>query len=197
MIEAYPLYWPEGWKRTQGGKQNYSKFKTGFGAAREFLFGEIRRMDGNNQILSTNVPLRNDGMPRANMPEPRDRGVAVYFTYQKKSMVFACDKYVNVRDNIYAIAKTIEALRGIERWGASDMLERAFRGFTALPEHAATPWRVVMKFSSATMVTEALLHARFRELAMQLHPDNSDTGNSEQFKQLVEAREMAKKELAL
>src|SRR5689334_21722729 len=101
MIEAYPLYWPAGWKRTRSSAR--SKFKTGFGAACQFLLWEIERMGGHRPIISSNVPLRNDGLPRANMPEPQDRGVAVYFKYQGKDMVFACDQYHKTCDNIYAI----------------------------------------------------------------------------------------------
>ncbi len=37
-------------------------------------------------------------------------------------------------DNIQAIRKTIEAMRGLERWGVSDMLQRTFSGFKALPD---------------------------------------------------------------
>lgn len=32
-----------------------------------------------------------------------------------------------------AIEKTIEALRGLERWGAKEMVNAPFRGFKALP----------------------------------------------------------------
>jgi hypothetical protein len=190
-VEAYPLYWPEGWKRTRNPER--SRFQTGFGAARELLFREITRMGGRKPVLSSNIPLRNDGMPRANMPEPNDRGVAVYFTYKDKEMVFACDKFINVRDNIYAIAKTIEALRGIERWGASDMMERAFRGFNALPEKASSPWRDILGFGHDARVTLDDVDSRFAELVKVHHPDMG--GSAEAFQQVVEARAIARKEL--
>ncbi|HGG04708.1 MAG TPA: hypothetical protein ENK28_04565 [Aliiroseovarius sp.] len=32
-----------------------------------------------------------------------------------------------------AIGKTLEALRGIDRWGTAEFLNQAFQGFTALP----------------------------------------------------------------
>jgi hypothetical protein len=119
--EAYPLYWPEGWKRT--AYREHSRFKTGFGAARNLLFAELSRMGASHIILSTNIPLRNDGLPRANVrPDGGDTGVSVYFKRKGKDMVFACDKYTDTCDNIYAISKTIDAMRGIERWGASDMI---------------------------------------------------------------------------
>jgi hypothetical protein len=194
-VESYPLYWPEGWKRTESYMREYSRFKTGFGAAREKLFAELNRMGAQKIVLSSNVPLRNDGMPRANMPEPNDRGVAVYFTYKKRDMCFACDKFINVRDNIYAIALTIEAIRGIERWGASDMMERAFRGFAALPEKASEPWRDTLGFGHETKITPDDIDSRFRELVLQHHPDHG--GSAEQFQKIVEARHQAKKELQL
>jgi len=192
MIESFPLYWPEGWARTKYRQE--SRFKTGFGAARQLLFAEIARMGGTRPILSTNVPLRNDGMPRANMPNPTDPGVAVYFVYKKNDMVFACDKYHKVMDNIYAIAKTIDAMRGIERWGASDMMERAFRGFKALPEQASQPWRDVLGISHEVKPTPALISERFRELAKQHHPDLG--GDADKLNEVVQARDLALKELA-
>jgi hypothetical protein len=72
------------------------------------------------------VQLRQDGLPYANRRAPSDTGAAVYFSYKGRQMCFACDKWQDVYDNIYAISKTIEALRGIERWGAGDMVEQAF-----------------------------------------------------------------------
>jgi len=45
--------------------------------------------------------------------------------------VLACDLFNEVRLNMHAIALTIQAMRQIERCGASSMLERAFRGFMA------------------------------------------------------------------
>lgn len=51
----------------------------------------------------------------------------------------ACDLFKEVRLNMHAIGLTIEAMRQIERCGASSMLERAFRGFiAALPARGET-----------------------------------------------------------
>lgn len=192
LAEAFPLYWPEGWPRTKyrGG----SRFNQGFGQAREFLFAEIRRMGGTNVVLSTNVPLRNDGLPRANMPNPADPGAAVYFKHKKHDLVFACDKYQKCTDNVYAIAKTIEAMRGIERWGASELLERAFTGFKALPEKGSQAWREILGIPREQFVTRQVIEDRFRELVKERHPDAG--GNDEDFRQLLSAREAARLEVA-
>lgn len=190
--EAFPLYWPEGWPRTRFRIR--SAFKQGFGSARVFLSKQIQMMAGSSVIISSNVPLRNDGLPRANQPNPSDPGVAVYFKYRKKDMVFACDKYVTATENIYAIGKTIEALRGIERWGASDMMERAFRGFAALPERATAPWREVLKFPVNVTATTESVRRQFVAMVQGKHPDQG--GDRDVFEALVEARNQALKELA-
>ena len=55
---------------------------------------------------------------------------------QRYDYVIACDKYHEVRLNLCAIVLTIKAIRQIERCGASSLLDRAFKGFSALPAYA-------------------------------------------------------------
>jgi hypothetical protein len=184
--EAYPLYWPEGWKRCRN--REHSRFKTGFGAARNLLFAELARMGARKVILSTSVPLRNDGLPRANMrPDNGDSGVAVYFQRNGRDMVFACDKYRDTCDNIYAIAKTIDAMRGIERWGASDMMERAFSGFKALAAPTTRDWWDVLMVRRDS--SREAIEANFRSLLKTRHPDAG--GSHEAMAELNMAREQA------
>jgi hypothetical protein len=190
-VEAYPLYWPEGRPRTKW--QIESSFKVTLGDARDGLLAELARLGARKAILSTNIPLRNDGLPYANASEPRDTGAAVYFEYKGKPMCFACDKYKRVRENLRAIEKTIEAIRGIERWGSSDMMERAFRGFTALPEKAGEYWRDVLGFTTEQRVTSEDIESAFRERAHIAHPDKG--GNLEQWQALCTARENARKDI--
>ena len=57
-------------------------------------------------------------------------------TNQNFDYVIACDQFREVRLNMAAIVMTIKAIRQIERCGTSSLLERAFKGFSALPEHA-------------------------------------------------------------
>lgn len=188
-VEAYPLSWPDGWKRTQ--RRRRAPFKTGFGDARNYLFDELRRMGGKRIVLSTNVPLRNDGMPRANMaPDGRDHGVAVYFQWKEKSMVLACDRFDRIHDNIHAIAKTIDALRGIDRWGASDMMERAFSGFKQLAaENAGESWWSIL-FCSPTASLEDV-EAAFRREAKVTHSDIPG-GDTARMQKLNWARDQAR-----
>jgi hypothetical protein len=145
-IEAYPLCWPAGRPRTPSYRRETARFKTSFAAARDELRREVDRLGGRNLIVSTNIPLRNDGLPYASYKKLDDEGVAIYFTYKTKPMSFACDRWNRVEHNMQAICKTIDALRGIARWGSGDMLEAAFTGFAQLPPPIAgeEPWYVVL-----------------------------------------------------
>lgn len=64
-------------------------------------------------------------------------------TDQQFDFVIACDAFEQVRHNLYAIVGTIQSIRKIERCGTSALLERAFKGFSALPEHAQEASHVV------------------------------------------------------
>ncbi|MBD3609268.1 MAG: J domain-containing protein, partial [Gammaproteobacteria bacterium] len=170
--------------------------------AQNNLMKEIQRMGGRDPVLSTNIKLRIDGLPYASQRPPEDPGVAVYFTYKKQPMVFACDRWDLVQDNIHAIVKTIEALRGIERWGASDMLERAFSGFAALPspdQMQAETWRDVLQMGNRLphetdhdVLQEA--ERNYKLLRSQYHPDRG--GSAVAFQTVNEAIEQARRELA-
>lgn len=195
MIEAYPLYWPDGWKRTSYHlRVPHSQFKGTFGKYRDGLLRQVEMLGGTGVILSTNVALRNDGLPYANLREPDDPGVALYFQYKKKEMCFAADQYKYVRLNIHAIDLTIKAIRAIERYGASDMMERAFRGFTALPEQASSTWREILNITVVKPTADDIESA-FRALVKEHHPDVG--GDAEVFHQLVLARENAKRDIGV
>jgi hypothetical protein len=196
MVENFPLYWPEGWKRTAEYARKFGRFRTGFAVGRDDLIKELERLGAQSVVLSTNIPLRRDGLPMATAAAPKDPGVAVYFTYKKQAMCFACDQFEFVKDNISAIKHTIAALRGIERWGASDMLERAFRGFTALPGTLPETWRKVMEFAPHERVSVEAVELRFRELAKRRHPDVAG-GDHAQMQQLNEARDAARLEMGV
>lgn len=172
MADAYPLAWPDGQPRHKGPRST-GRFKVGFVIAREELATEVDRLGGRNVVLSTNVELRLDGKPRADRSNPSDPGVAVYMALKGKPMVFACDRWKDVKDNIRAISKTIEALRGIERWGSGSMMERAFDGFTALPspqDWTERDWWEVLGVPYDATIFQ--INEAYRRRAKDRHPDN-------------------------
>lgn len=155
----------------------------------EMLRLEVGRMLGaSHLVISSDLPLRADATPRMDR-DPVDPGVAVYFQRDGSAVVFACDQYESVRENALAIAKTIEALRGIERWGASDAMERAFRGFAALPEpERVTPWNEILGFNALQIpaLDSDLIEMRYKRLAQERHPDRG--GDEKAMQELNRAR---------
>lgn len=83
--------------------------------ARRELQAEVSRLGGERLVVSTNVPLRRDGNPYSDIREPSDVGVAVYFVRKGRRLVFCCDAWNTVSSNLWAVVKTIDALRGVER----------------------------------------------------------------------------------
>lgn len=187
MIESYPLHWPAGWPRTK--KPKSSLFNTSMANARDGLLEEIRLLGGRDVIISTNQETYQRGgrdIPYARpMALGEDCGAAVYFTLKGEPQVFACDRWDRLQDNIQAIRKTIEALRGIERWGSSEMMNRVFTGFAALPETAGqsngVTWWQVLGFDSPHY-NKVQFEQAYRKAAKTAHPDSG--GSDEQMARL-------------
>lgn len=190
---AYPLDWPPGWPRATrrvpskfSGRHRRYEFPT-IAEGRDRLLRELGMMNATYVVLSTNIRPRLDGLPASNTAEPDDPGVSVYFSLKGRPHVLACDKWSRVGCNLAAIAKHIEALRGIDRWGVGS-IERAFAGFSALPppgastEPAKRPWRVVLDVEcpanpdgGAREAFLMLAESRFKAKARTAHPDAGGT----------------------
>ncbi len=200
--QAYPLQWPAGRKRTNRWSREHAKFDVTFARARDNIVKEVQLLAGGRwasdpaTVISTNIALRRDGLPLAGQRQPDDPGVAVFFTYKKRQMSFACDRWHKIEHNMQAIAKTIEALRGIARWGTGDMLEAAFTGFTALPPppaQAATGKRHWRDVFGTSVQTREDLSGLYRRLAAAYHPDRG--GDPAKMAELNTARDEALQEL--
>lgn len=185
--QRYPLAWPAGWPRNPRGDLRVGNFKVDFEKAARELGFEIERLGGRYPVLSTNLELTIDGRPRRDRGEPADRGVALYFELKGQQKVFACDTFTTVRENIRAINLTIAALRSIERYGATAMLDRALSAFTALPAPTSC-WELlgVRPGSSAGVIQSAYVAK-----AKELHPDKG--GSTDAMAQLNAARDRALK----
>lgn len=171
-INAFPLHWPIDWPRTKS--RTRPPYRVSFGRARDDVIWQLRQMSVPDWevVISSNIPLRRDGLPVANAGRLADPGIAVYFVRKKQRQVVACDKWDTVDGNMRAINITIESLRSIERAGASELLERAFTGFKALPAPGEGTsggwWQVLGVEATAPM---EVVKAAYRKLAGELHPD--------------------------
>ena len=140
-------------------------------------------MGGENLILSSNCTLGDD--------RPAQSGVVAFFDFDGSAVAIPCDRWKFVEHNVQAIALTIEAMRGMERWGAKHMIKAMFTGFKALPERAGGSnwWEVlgVKEKSTPEQVKEA-----HKILVKKHHPDAG--GDAELFRRVQEAFEQFQKQ---
>lgn len=187
-INAYPLSWPMGWKRTDPYRRKQSQFAArSLATARDYVLSELRMLRGRNPIVSTNVMLRQDGLPKSGQKNPIDPGVAVYFVLNNQPRVLACDKWRTVEDNLWAIGKHIEAIRGQDRWGVGTV-DQAFAGYDALPAPRTAWWEVLGVPKNASRDE---IQAAYRKAAKETHPDAG--GSEDAFLKVQAAWEAALK----
>lgn len=208
------LNWPAGFARTPKterqraafGRSNpvaapnahRGKVSMTIAAAVSRLTEELDRFTKPNQnwrttevVITADVPVLARGDFRSQGPEPEDRGASLWFELDGREVVLCCDKWDRVADNLTAIAKTLEAMRGLERWGVSET-ERAFTGFAALPAPGESTSRTcwdILGLDAFDRHTHETIKAAYRRLAMECHPDNG--GTSEAMAALVDARNQA------
>ena len=186
-----PLEWPNHIPRTSRPEQSRFKARNRsyFAAGRE-LQAEVGRLGDSNPVITVSLRLRQDGLPYAVQRPPEDPGVAVYFVMGGKQRCMACDRWLYIQENLHAVTLTIQALRGIERWGSSAMVQSAFQGFQALPAPDGDPRAVLNVGPNASweVIVKAYKAQRFEH-----HPDRG--GDPEKFIQVQEAFERLEKEL--
>lgn len=217
-VTAHPLAWPRGFARTPAYKRERARFvrksqsycterltvpvavgRLMDAFSRYTRVGQDWRVDLNFVVISTNLRTRQDGLPAGGQTEPLDPGVAVYFEMDGKARVMCCDRWNRVADNLAAVAATLEAMRGIERWGVAEA-SRAFTGFAPLPEpgrsRARSCWEVLgIRHADILGKTntygQTLINQAYRILAQTCHPDRG--GSHEAMTELNNAREEALK----
>jgi hypothetical protein len=188
-IDAYPLCWPAAWARTKPHLRSYPKIADRSVAhASDFVLDELRLLYARGPIISTNIVLRLDGLPRSGQKAPEDPGVAVYFVLKGQPKVLACDRWVRVEDNLWAIGKHIEAIRGQDRWGVGT-IDQAFMGYAALPAPANAWWEILGVERAAD---PEMILSKYRKLVKTAYPDAG--GSNEQFLRIQAAWEEMRKE---
>lgn len=191
MIESYPLQWPAGYHRTARPTNSYKFYPSKLDAEIYSLREELRRMKATGIVVSTNIPVKGDGNPYSTYSKPADVGVAVYFSRENKAMALCCDKWNTVEANLRALSMSVDAMRGLDRWGVSQIMERAFMGFKALPEKAASfPWWDVLGLSRTC--TKKEVEAAYKKKIKVHHPDNG--GDPNKYQELQEAYQQGLKQ---
>lgn len=191
QIEAHPLHWPAHWPRS--GNPESAAFKTQFSKARDGLVHELELLGAERLIISSNLMLRLDGLPLSKQRQPADAGIAVYFVLDGDAQCIPCDKWAKVEDNLQAVRLTVEALRGLERWGAKNMVKAAFSGFKAIPETTSgRGWWDVLQMRKEGGI--AIAETQYKRLALDYHPDKPN-GSHDKMSNLNLAIDQARCEL--
>ncbi len=171
--DPYPLQWPDGWAVTPMPEP--SNFTVAFTDALRSLERELDRLDATEVVITSNLPTRRDGRPYATgIQQGHSPGIAVYFVLHGAERVMACDRWDDATSNIRAIACAIEAIRGLDRWGAAGAALKVWDGFAALPAAPADPadpphWSSVLGVSPKANRVE--ITRAWRNLIRKAHPD--------------------------
>lgn len=210
-ITASPLCWPPGKPRTPDGDRKQGRFgkRNSSGGRLKGLSvaegrqrvldsldrftrtGQAYRVPQDTIIISSDLALRNDGLPRSGQREPDDPGIAVYFNLDGQQQCIPCDVYTRIADNLAAAADCLESLRTLERHDAG-LMRAAFTGFAQLasPGAMGAPhWRAVLHTDSND---PAEVKQAYRRAQRAAHPDRG--GSSELFHRVQQAWEQAQEE---
>ncbi len=201
------------WPGMENTDPKYSPFRVGYKRTLELLEDELWKADAqmNSLVLEMWVEpkdIRQDGQLRATA---RVEKPGVIFRFSRltdihwdaaqgcnvgtpQQVAYPCDAFTTWRDNLRAIALSMESLRRVERYGVfkyDDIISRlalpSAEGKVSTRESAAafmaTHSGVAMK---EILVSDTARITAYRKAAQKLHPD-SPTGNPEEFVKLGEA----------
>lgn len=184
-IENYP--------GKRSGDTKSSPFRTNWDDTLMLLAYEIDRLGGNEVVLQldlTDAEIRMDGMPRKDA-RPRTSAVVISFQSRHGPLQFATDRFDRWHDNLYAIARGLEALRKIDRYGISTGAQQ-YTGWKSIGSGIEMPAHQMTYEEAHNFITlhgeSGDLKTAYRNAARYLHPDNHDTGDAEKFKRLQEAK---------
>lgn len=222
--QAYPLHWPPGRARTKF--RNSAKFHTitqqeyrrsdgttyaratknrlSISTSRDRVIAELTKLGGSKIVMSSNLRLRGDGLPMSSQREPDDPGVAVYFQLKSQPHCLSCDTWNKSADNLAAIAKHVEAMRGQIRWGVADIASM-FAGFKALPNAVITPSPMTVEEAAAffaqyyggnapvIMASPDNFTSAFRTTAARFHPDKNGGSTPPEWHRMQQAADLLKR----
>jgi DnaJ-class molecular chaperone len=95
--------------------------------------------------------------------------------------------YTTIEDNLWALARTLDALRQIERDGSPSLINRAFKGFAQLPDPDRREWWEVLNVARTASNDE--IRSAYLRLAKQYHPDAG--GDARMFDHVQKAYDLA------
>jgi hypothetical protein len=175
-------------------KREWSRFDTTWSKTLQLLSREIDMLGGRDVVIEVDVPekaIRLDGMLRADA-KAASPAVVVAFESKHGPMLYRCDRFVarwsgqpaDWQQNVRAIALTLESLRAVDRYGATETGQQ-YAGWKAIGSTpAAVPlateaaWatlRNLAEVSAEDDVSEERIISLARRHA---HPDHSGSAET-------------------
>jgi hypothetical protein len=181
-VDVWPGEATPSWKRSR------SPFKTIWTKVMKDLAREVRMLGGREVLLRLDIAdkdIRQDGLLRADA-RPRSPGVIVEFTASRLKgsprLLYRCDRFSFWQDNVSAIARGLEALRLVDRYGVTPTGEQ-YAGFKALPastaptmgvEQAAEVIAMESKYLASAILSDVTAaKAAVRVAIHRTHPDRN------------------------
>lgn len=169
------------------GANRYSQFSASWGMTVELLARELVMLDARAIVIELDIRTQDwriDGLPRANAVA-NSPAVRVTFTSKWGPLRYETAEYQHWQDNVRAIAKSMEALRMVDRYGVSKRGEQ-YRGWKALPtgtdpaDAIATP-EIAREFL-------AQWGGDWKAAVKDTHPDVG--GDPTEYRKVLRAREL-------
>lgn len=174
------------------GRRLPTRFTSSWPETEELLLAEVGRLRGRDLVVEVDLregDLRVDGRPKARAQAVTPAVVVAFETKQHGAMLYRCDTFDTQwsdqgpawQHNVRAIAKTLEALRAVDRYGATETGQQ-YAGFKALPAGRAMPASHMTTEAAHDVLCRALgisfilerepdLPTMFRRARALAHPD--------------------------
>lgn len=181
------------WLRPAAARKAH-QFDAGWTATLQLLGKEIDQLGGRDVVLECDVEerhLRNDGMLRSDA-KPSSDAIVVAFESKHGPLLYRSDRYMAYwsgqmpgwQANVRAVALTLQALRAVDRYGATETGQQ-YAGFKALPAGRAMPASHMTSHEAYSLLSRVsgnlITHgesiqstrARYREARIAAHPDRN------------------------
>jgi hypothetical protein len=191
MSHSYPLVWPTGRPRTEHPR--HSVFKASLYEATNGVNYQLHLLGASNVSITSNMRLGASSQLLSRQTS-EDTGIAVYFDYDGSRHVVAIDRFCAFWENMRAIEKSLEALRGLERWGGAEIVKTSLGGFKELPQTIIVTQETRRQWWDVLQVSQSadwdIIEAAYKRLLHKTHPDKGGTAHT--FQEVQQAYRQAK-----
>lgn len=172
-----PLQWPTGQGRTD--RRRKAPFNAGESTILKDLERAIDKLQLEDVQITTDRRIRLDGgISQSSDQNLQDPGLAIYFKRKGEDVIMAFDKFNDFWGNLRAIGLYLEYMARLESYEMTEITDKAFTGFKALPSSIQTPlphrdWWIVLGVTQDADAHE--VKAAYRQMMSVTHPDAGGT----------------------